>query len=160
MKAVIDTGPLLFLSKIQRLSILEKFGNILVPEGVIFEIRRKPDDALYTVLNALTDWLTVGTVKDKILYDVLTKELDEGESEVICLALELQAKWVIIDDQDARRYAHRYGLDVIGTIGLLAWAKKKGFITSFRSDVVKLQKAGVYATPLLIERLLKEVGEG
>lgn len=127
---------------------------------MISEIKRKQDEALFTVINASTDWLHVGTVKDKNLFNVLTKELDEGESEVICLALEQKTKWVILDDQDARRYAHRYGLDVIGTLGLLAWAKKKGLIKSFKAEVEKLRKTGFYATPLLVELLLKEAGEG
>lgn len=159
MKTVVDTGPLLFLSKIHRLSILEKIGEILVPGGVISEIKRKQDDALTAVIKASEDWLKVCTVKDKNLFDVLTKELDDGESEVICLALELKAGWVILDDQDARRYAHRYGLNVIGTLGLLAWAKKKGLIKSFKEEVEKLRTAGFYATPLLIEKLLEETGE-
>ncbi len=102
MKAVVGTGPLLFLSKINRLSILEKFGRIIVPNGVISEIRYKQDDALATVIKASGDWLNIDTVKDKNLFNVLTKELDEGESEVICLALEQKDRWVILDDQDAR----------------------------------------------------------
>lgn len=159
MKAVVDTSPLLFLSKINRLSILEKFGHILVPNGVISEIRYKQDDALAIVIKASSDWLNIGAVKDKKLFNVLTKELDEGESEVICLALEHKAKWVILDDQDARRYAHRNGLDVIGTLGLIVWAKKKRLIKSFKAEVEKLQKAGFYATPLLIEKLMEEAGE-
>jgi predicted nucleic acid-binding protein len=57
MNAVVDTGPLLFLSKIHRLSILEKFGKISVPSGVISEIKRKQDDALDAVIDASADWL-------------------------------------------------------------------------------------------------------
>lgn len=159
MKVIVNTGPILFLSKIGRLSILEKFGQIHVPTGVISEIKHKQDEALAAVVKATKDWLNIGAVKDKNLFNVLSKELDEGESEVICLALEQKAKWVVLDDQDARRFAHRYGLKVIGTLGLLAWAKEKGLITSFRAEVLKLQKAGFYATPMLIERLLKETSE-
>lgn len=111
MKVIVDTGPLLFLSKIDRLSILEKFGQMLVPTGVISEIKHKQDEALTAVVKATKDWLSIGAVKDKNLFKVLSKELDEGESEVICLALEQKAKWVILDDHDARRFAHRYGLN-------------------------------------------------
>lgn len=159
MKAVVNTGPLLFLSKLNRLPILEKFGDILVPKGVLAEIRRKQDDALASVAQASETWLKVGAVKDRNLYTVLAKELDEGESEVICLALEQEIRWVIMDDQDARRFAHRYGLNVIGTLGILAWARKAGMIKSLRAEITRLQAAGFYATPMLIEGLLKEVGE-
>jgi predicted nucleic acid-binding protein len=159
MKVIVNTGPLVFLSKINRLPILQKFGNIAIPKGVIAEINIKQDIVATSVTKALSDWLKVKTAKDKALLDVLIKELDGGEAEVICLALEQKADWVILDDQDARRFAHRYGLNVIGTLGLLAWAKKKGVIKSFRSEVEKLQKAGFYATHALIEKLAKVAGE-
>jgi predicted nucleic acid-binding protein len=159
MKVIVNTGPLVFLSKINRLPILQKFGDMVIPKGVIAEINIKQDVVATSVTKALSDWLKVKTVKDKALLDVLTKELDGGEAEVICLALEQKADWVILDDQDARRFAHRYGLNVIGTLGLLAWAKKKGVIKSFRSEVEKLQKAGFYATHALIEKLAKVAGE-
>ncbi|MEW6110344.1 MAG: DUF3368 domain-containing protein [Nitrospirota bacterium] len=159
MKVIVNTGPLVFLSKISRLPILQKFGSIFAPKGVISEIKIKQDAALSAVVKVSSDWLKVKTAKDKALLDVLTKELDGGEAEVICLALEQKADWVILDDQDARRFAHRYGLNVIGTLGLLAWAKKKGAIKSFRSEVEKLQKAGFYATHALIEKLAKVAGE-
>ncbi len=159
MKVVINTGPLVFLSKINRLSILQKFGRIFVPKGVISEIKFKQDDVSVSVLKTLDDWLKIKSVKDKDLLNVLLKELDGGEAEVICLAIEQKADWVILDDQDARRFAHRYGINVIGTLGLLAWAKKKGFIKSFKKEIEKLQKSGFYATASLVERLLIEVKE-
>lgn len=159
MNAVVNTSPLLFLSKINRLPILKKFGKIFVPSGVMAEIRRKQDYSLTAIIKASSDWLNIKSVKDKKMFDMLIKELGEGEAEVICLALGQKSRWVILDDQDARRFAHRYGLSVIGTLGILVWAKKKGLIASFYSEVVKLQKAGFYATRLLIENLLKETGE-
>lgn len=160
MKAVVNTGPLVFLSKIKRLSVLQKFGYILVPQGVISEIKHKKDYVSTAVTKASSDWLKIKTVKDKDLLNVLTKELDGGESEVICLALEQKADWVILDDHDARRYAHKYGLNVIGTLGLLAWAKKKGLIKSLKAEIDKLQNCGFYARTELIDSLLKETGEG
>lgn len=159
MKIVVNTGPLVFLSKIDRLPILQKFGSVLVPKGVISEIRHKKDDVSAAVGKISNDWLKSNVIKNKNLLSVLTKELDGGEAEVICLAIEQKADWVVLDDQDARRFAHRYGLNVIGTLGLLAWAKKKGFIKSFKNEVEKLREAGFYATVALIEKLLQEVEE-
>lgn len=159
MKAAVNTGPLVFLSKINKLQILEKFGNIYVPKGVISEIRYKKDAVTTEVDKAAGDWLKIKTVKDTALLNVLTTELDGGEAEVICLAIEQKIEWVILDDQDARRFAHRYGLNVVGTLGLLAWAKKKGLIKSFMTEIRALQKAGFYATSALVEKLLQEIKE-
>lgn len=159
MKVVVNTGPLVFLSKIDRLSILQKLGTIFVPKKVMAEIQFKRDDVSEAVITASHDWLKIKTAKDRYLLNVLSEELDGGEAEVICLALEQKAGWVVLDDQDARRFAHRYGLNVIGTLGLLAWAKKKGIIKSFKKEVDNLRQAGFYTTVELIERLLKETGE-
>ncbi len=38
MKVIVNTGPLVFLSKINRLHILQKFGTVIAPKGVIAEI--------------------------------------------------------------------------------------------------------------------------
>jgi len=160
MKVVVNTGPLVFLSKINRLAILKDFGKIIVPKTVLSEIKYKKDEVSVAVSEATADWLILKSAKDNNLLKVLTNELDGGEAEVICLALEEKAAWVVLDDQDARRYAHRYGLNVIGTLGLLAWAKKTGMIANFKSEVEKLRKAGFYATVELVEKLLREVGEG
>lgn len=159
MKVIVNTGPLVFLSKIDRLPILQKFGSIFAPKGVISEIKHKKDDVLKAVSKISNDWLKIKPVRDKDLLDVLTIELDGGEAEVICLAIEQKADWVILDDQDARRFARRYGLNVIGTLGLLTWAKKKGYIKSFMSEVGKLRKSGFYATAALVEKLSQEAGE-
>lgn len=117
MKGVVNTGPLVFLSKINRLALLQNFGKIIIPKTVLSEIKYKKDDVSVAVSQATGDWLTVKAAKGKNLLKILTNELDGGEAEVICLALEEKAAWVVLDDQDARRYAHRYGLNVIGTLG-------------------------------------------
>ncbi len=72
MKVVINTAPLVFLSKINRLTILRKFGRIFVPKGVISEIEYKQDDASAAVIKILDDWLKIKKVKDKDLLNVLT----------------------------------------------------------------------------------------
>jgi len=159
MKAVVDTGPLLFLSKISRLGILRKFGTIFVPKSVVHEIKSKQDDAAETIVEALDDWLKIEAAEDRNLLNVLSKELDEGEAEVICLAIEQKIDWIVMDDHDARRFARRQGMNVIGTLGLLAWAKKKGLLENFLAEAEKLRTNGFYATYELIERLSKEVGE-
>jgi uncharacterized protein len=159
MNVVVNTAPLLFLSRINRLPILRAFGQIWTPEAVISEIRYKQDEKTQAVNQAIAEWLIIKPVVDKNLLAVLTAELDLGEAEVITVAIEQKADWVVLDDQDARRYAHRYGLKVIGTLGLLAWAKKKGHISSLKQEIEHLREAGIYAVDELILSLLREVGE-
>jgi predicted nucleic acid-binding protein len=51
-------------------------------------------------------------------------ELDEGEAEAIALCREQQAELVLLDEKDARRVVRRLGLAVLGTVGVLIWAKR------------------------------------
>lgn len=73
MKVVVNTGPLVFLSKINRLSILQKFGHIVAPKGVISEIEVKQDAALAAVVRASSDWLKVKTVRTRLCLRCLQK---------------------------------------------------------------------------------------
>lgn len=62
MKVIVNTGPLVVLSKIDRLPILQKFGSIFAPKGVISEIKHKKDDVSKAVSKISNDWLKIKTV--------------------------------------------------------------------------------------------------
>lgn len=51
-------------------------------------------------------------------------ELDRGEAEVLVLAEELKADWLIIDEEKARIAARLIGFRQISTVGVLVLAKK------------------------------------
>src|ERR1044071_7343141 len=48
-----------------------------------------------------------------------TLDVDEGERQAICLAREVAAAAILMDDRKRRSEAMRIGLRVTGTIGLL-----------------------------------------
>jgi predicted nucleic acid-binding protein len=54
--------------------------------------------------------------------------VDAGECETICLARELRAAAVLMDDRAARHAAAQCGLQVIGTLGLLEFAAEREWI--------------------------------
>lgn len=58
----------------------------------------------------------------------LVLDVDAGESEAICLAQEIKAAAVLMDDRAGRNAAIHCGLAVIGTIGLLEQAAMRGFL--------------------------------
>ncbi|MFZ4661107.1 MAG: hypothetical protein ACOYNY_29105 [Caldilineaceae bacterium] len=51
--------------------------------------------------------------------------LDQGEAEVLALAVEHNAQLVVIDERKGRRYAQRLGLALTGTLGILYKCKTK-----------------------------------
>ncbi|WP_303884140.1 DUF3368 domain-containing protein, partial [Acetomicrobium mobile] len=87
-------------------------------------------------------------------------QLDYGEAEVIALALEMGARLVLLDEKEAREFARKLGLKVLGTIGLLIWAKKEGIIDNLKVYLDALQmKAGFRVSQQLYKQVLKEVNE-
>ena len=84
--------------------------------------------------------------------------VDEGEAEVIALALHSSAR-ILIDEKRGRNAAMKLGLEIRGTIGLFVEAKKKGIIRSVKECIAELLEAGYYLDYKLIEEVLRNVDE-
>jgi predicted nucleic acid-binding protein len=86
--------------------------------------------------------------------------LGPGEREAIALAVELGADEIILDDLSARRMATSLGIPVIGTLGLLLRAKKRGLIREVRPLVEALQSQGFRISERVLSGILAAAGEG
>jgi hypothetical protein len=65
-----------------------------------------------------------------------------------------------MDERKARRLAQQHGLAVIGLLGVVLMARRRGLIPSARNLLVRLDReAGVYLVNDLKETALKTVGE-
>jgi len=94
------------------------------------------------------------------LISLLNRDLDEGESEVIALAVEREATLILLDETDARQIAERYKLPKTGIIGVLMRAKREGKIMSLRVELDKLRAlGGFWIADELYEQALRAVGE-
>lgn len=91
---------------------------------------------------------------------LLSSELDAGEAEAIVLARQEQADVVLLDEKEARRIARRLGIRVLGTVGLLIWARRKGLISNLSAELKLLQEQGGFrlSKELCLEAL-RQVGE-
>jgi hypothetical protein len=85
--------------------------------------------------------------------------LGAGEREAIGLSLEIAATRLPVDDKAARRLAGTLRLPVIGTLGLLLAAKRKGLLPTVLPCLNALRHASFYLTPDLYSRVLAEAGE-
>ena len=151
---VVDTGPLIFLSKLGHLELLKNAASMVcAAQSVLDEIRAKPDEAALLIDLACQSWLSVRQVDNRQAVEILLADLGPGEAETIVLAKELEAERVVMDDLDARRLAHRIGFKLIGTLGLLLTARLDGKIASLHQEIERLEAAGFRAAPELIERL-------
>ncbi|MEW6681001.1 MAG: DUF3368 domain-containing protein, partial [bacterium] len=135
---VVNTSPWIALSICGQTSLLNKlYAKVYLPFKVKEEILVGGEQGLGVQELKASPWLLIEKVADmekiKLLY-----ELEQGEAEVIILAKEKGIKQVLIDEKIARLQAKVLGLEVIGTLGLLLKAKKKGLLSSIKPSISQM----------------------
>lgn len=78
---------------------------------------------------------------------------------MLTFALENPRYRAVLDDGAARRCARTLGINLLGTGGMLVLAKRRGLLESITEGLEKLQQAGLWLSPEIINLLLKEAGE-
>ncbi len=152
-----NTTPFIALSSISQLELLPKlFGEVHAVHEVAEECRagghiQVPD--LVTL-----SWVKLVQSIEPLQENVLL-ELDAGEKHTLNMACRLQAERVIIDEKIGRNMAEYLGLNVVGTLGVLLLAKRKGWIDSFSDCVQQMQSQGIYYHSALVRHLALSIGE-
>jgi len=152
-----NTTPFIALASIGQLELLPRlFYKLHVAESVIEECA-EGGRILVPDLRTL-DWVIPAADEATSTLPVLF-ELDRGEKQTIILARKYSADSVIIDERLGRRVAEYLGLNVIGTLGVLAKAKSIGLIPSFLDAAQAMRQQGIHYNVGLIERLAHHLGE-
>lgn len=145
---VVDSTCLIGLERVGQLELLPKlFAPVIVPPKVQDEFGGE------------VDWLQVEVPANQALMRTLNLLVDEGEAQVITLALERGCR-VFLDDRKARRVAKEMGLSVIGTVSLLLRAKKAALIPAVKPILEMLEANGFYLSPELKTEALRLAAEG
>jgi predicted nucleic acid-binding protein len=144
LSAVVDTSALITLARLHLLKLLPLlFGDVYVPQAVLDEWSEGSSNTPEEVAAAAglpKGWLQIRPVD--VLEDAAGANLGRGEEEVIVLARQLGAEYVVLDDLVARRVALSRGLRVIGTVGVLMAARRTGAIPSVVRLLENLREAG------------------
>lgn len=85
--------------------------------------------------------------------------MDYGESESVILYKKLNANFLLIDDKKARHIAENFDIKCIGTLGILAKAKEKGFIKELRPIFISFLENDRYYSIKLLNNLLEKYNE-
>ncbi|MBN1910075.1 MAG: DUF3368 domain-containing protein [Pirellulales bacterium] len=153
-----NASPIITLAKIGRLSLLHDLcRELLVPEAVVAEILAGPssDPARRSIEAGWGARAAAGNVAS----DLLEWGLGAGETAVLALAMERKQATAVLDDAAARLCARAFGLDVIGTVGVVLRAKKRALISSVADEITALRGAGLRLDDAMVRAVLNSIGE-
>jgi predicted nucleic acid-binding protein len=161
---IVDSSSLIHLSAIGRFALLKDlYGQLTVTPAVWREVvdQGKGRTGVADLEAARQQgWLEVRMPANQPLLHSLRQELDEGEAEVITLAIEHPDSLALLDESEARRIASSFGIEKTGAIGVLIRAKLEGRIESLRPELDKIRtEAGFWIEDDLYQEVLRAAGE-
>jgi uncharacterized protein len=156
---VSDAGPIIIFARIGRLSLLRDItSSLLIPYAVYDEIVVKKGGMPGAAEVAQAAWIQRAAPANRSMLDSLPSFLHEGEREAITLARERAAQ-LLVDEIRARRVANELGIEVIGTLRILADAKQSGHLNLVRPILVEMQSRGYRFDRALIRHFLERIDE-
>lgn len=164
MIVVSNTSPLTNLAAIGQFDLLRcLYDRVHIAQGVWEQLNAEGKRWPGRDQVAQADWIQRHTVQNQDLVTALRRDLDRGEAETIALALEIGADLVLLDEKEGRHTAQRFGLRVVGVVGILLEAKGQGAIHTVHPHLDALrQTAGFYVSASLYQYALvlaKETNE-
>lgn len=162
MRAISNSSVLIALSNLQQIDLLhQRFPKgILVPQAVWHEVVTTGGGRAGAQAVATASFIQVHSVANAALASILQAELDYGEAEAIALFLENPADALLLDEKSARRVAARMSLPILGTVGILIWAKQHSLIDSLKEQLDRLiDQGGFRLSKQIYGQALRQVGE-
>jgi len=132
-----------------------RFGQLL-PIPVVSEILAGPESD--PARRALEDGFGQ-RVEVEIPADLLEWGLGPGETAVLALAQKLPRCTAILDDAAARDCAKALSVSLIGTLGVVLRAKKRGLVPEASQVLKALRDAGIHLDDRTTRLALGRIGE-
>ncbi|MDP2366590.1 MAG: DUF3368 domain-containing protein [Ignavibacteria bacterium] len=155
---IADAGPLIAFARLHQIGLLPQlFGRVLVTDIVFRECAGRsdfPESAL--ILEAVArKQLELCDAPD---FSAFAQKIDTGEASAIAVAIDLGCG-VLMDDKTGRRMATNAGVPVIGTVGVLVLAKRKGLVPLVKPQIENLAASGYFLGEEVIAAALAASGE-
>ncbi|MDJ0903246.1 MAG: DUF3368 domain-containing protein [Xenococcus sp. MO_188.B8] len=133
MKAVVNSTPLIAFAITDNLEILSiLFDEVFVPYSVYSEVTEQGIRPGADKIKAI-DWFLLKSPDYNTSIRAELMKLDRGERDVILLASEVNADWLILDEKIGRKIAMNLGYQVKGTLGILLIACRAKIISQEES---------------------------
>lgn len=153
-KVVVNSTPIISLSIIEQLDLLEKLYNeIHIPQAVYDEVCVKGKSQIGAKTLQKANFIKTLSIKNDEARQFFSASLHRGEVEVMILARELEADLLIIDDYQARK--PRYlDFKITGTLGILIKSKEANYIKKIKPLMDKLIDNDIYIGDNLYRKIL------
>jgi predicted nucleic acid-binding protein len=154
---VADTSPINYLLLIDMVYALPcLFDEVVVPHAVMRELldTRAPAPVAAWASKPPRWFKVVAASSTTVI-----SPLNPGESEAITLVQDIQAEALLIDERVGREEAMRRGIEVMGTLGVLATAARDGHIDPALA-VERLRRTSFRASPAQFARVLSGRARG
>jgi predicted nucleic acid-binding protein len=161
LRAVGDANAMIGLAKGGVFDqIVQLFPVFFVPTNVSQEVvvkgQGRPGSS--ELARALQTWATEVT-PDLSVIQQTAPALSVADRAVLAVALAVGADFVLTDDRDLRREAHRLQLACLGIAEVVVLMKERGVITSVRSVLDQMLAARHGIASDVYERALRAAGE-
>ncbi len=154
---VADTGPLNYLVLIGASDVLPQlFDKVVVPEAVCAELRHRAAPAPVRAWATQPPvWIDERPVPAFAYGDPALRALDDGERAALALAGITGADLVLMDDRAGVAIARARGFAVIGTLGVLDLAARRGLI-DLGDAFARLKATNFRFRPEIMDALLAQ----
>jgi len=166
---VSDSSPLIWLSKIGRITLLKTlYGEIHIPEEVYNEVVTRGLNEGFSDALAVKECITQGWIRVKTLDESGAKrcqmitehahEIHLGETQAIILA-QTGNMHLLMDESCGRAFAETWGLRVQGTVYVILKSLREGSLTQdeAKEALIRMINKGFRIEPRLLTRVLKEI---
>jgi predicted nucleic acid-binding protein len=152
MKSVVcNASPLIILARAGYLDFLHnQFDRIFVPQAVLNEIMKGPDDDAIRGMISKLSWIEQVQLEPP-LSPLAYFNLGRGESEVIEYARTHFTTIALLDDRAARKIAAALQVPVHGTLSIIAREVVHHGLISFDAAVMNLRKSGLYIDDRIVQ---------
>ena len=156
MIIVPDAGPLTYLAGAGHNRLLPAlYIEVIVPRVVFDEVVVAGAGLTGASEVQGATWLRV---EDAPIDPLLLEVLDRGEAAAIPLAERLQAT-LLVDDLQAREIARQRELTIVGSLGVLLAAKRRGLIAAVGPIVLRMEALGMFLSGELRDAVLRAAAE-